>query len=81
MKEICEFTQFKYWEPYISPYDPCPPIKVKNYPTPPQLYITFQPKGLPQYDQETALFRGTLWPALDSPYPDPHFGKRGDANE
>ncbi|WP_430785506.1 spore coat associated protein CotJA [Virgibacillus flavescens] len=75
------FTQFKYWEPYISPYDPCPPIRVKSYSTPPQLYITFQPPGLAQFEPEAALFHGTLWPDLYSPYPNPHKGKRGDSDE
>ncbi|MBT2214291.1 spore coat associated protein CotJA [Virgibacillus dakarensis] len=74
------FTQFKYWKPYISPLDPCPPMRVKSYSTPPQLYITFQPKGLDQYNTaREALYCGTLWPTLFSPYPDPH--KRGDQDE
>ncbi|WP_099158386.1 MULTISPECIES: spore coat associated protein CotJA [Virgibacillus] len=73
------FTQFKYWEPYISPFDPCPPMRIKSYSTPPQLYIPFQPKGLPQFKPMEALYRGTLWPALFSPYPDPK--KRGDQDE
>lgn len=69
------FTQFKYWYPYVSPFDPCPPIRIKSYSTPPQLYIPFQPPGLPQFSPKEALIHGTLWPALYSPYPDPH--KRG----
>ncbi|ASK63318.1 spore coat protein CotJA [Virgibacillus phasianinus] len=81
MKGNHEFTQFKYWEPYISPYDPCKPIRVKSYPTPPQLYINFQPPGLPQYNPEDALFHGTLWPALSSPWPNPNTKVRGDTNE
>ncbi|MFD1039506.1 spore coat associated protein CotJA [Virgibacillus byunsanensis] len=72
------FTQYKYWHPYVSPHDPCPPIRVKSYNTPPQLYINFQPQGLAQFKPNEALFHGTLWPELYSPYPDPH--KRGDQN-
>ncbi|MFC4557411.1 spore coat associated protein CotJA [Virgibacillus kekensis] len=70
------FTQYKYWEPYVSPYDPCPPIRVKSYSTPPELYVNFQPQGLEQYRPKEALYRGTLWPLLFSPYPAP--SKRGD---
>lgn len=73
------FTQYKYWEPYVSPSDPCPPMRVKSYATPPQLYINFQAKGLAQYKTaKEALYHGTLWPELFSPYPDPH--KRGDSD-
>ncbi|MFD2924734.1 spore coat associated protein CotJA [Halobacillus naozhouensis] len=70
------YTQYKYWRPYYSPFDPCPPMKVKSYSTPPQLYMGFQPYGLAQYQTpKEALFSGTLWPQLFSPYPNPH--KRG----
>ncbi|SET89473.1 spore coat protein JA [Salinibacillus kushneri] len=62
-------TEYKYWYPYISPLDPCPPIKVKSYNTPPNLYLGFQPPSLPQFQPREALFHGTLWPALFSPYP------------
>lgn len=66
------FTQYKYWHPYISPFDPCPPMKTKSYNTPPQLYIAFQPPGLAQFQSaKLALKHGTLWPQLYSPYPDP----------
>lgn len=27
-------SQYKYWKPYIGPFDPCPPIKIKVYATP-----------------------------------------------
>lgn len=66
----------KYYYPYISPYDPCPPIKVKGYETPPQLYIGFQPPNLKQFSPKEALTYGTLWPAFYSPYPQPK--ERGD---
>jgi len=65
-------SQYKYWKPYIGPFDPCPPIKVKVYATPPQLYMGFQPPGLPQFPTpQEALLAGTLWPQLFSPYPPP----------
>lgn len=69
------FTQYKYWKPYISPFDPCTPIRVKSYATPPQLYMGFQPPGLPQFQSpKEALIAGTLWPQLFSPYPNPEKG-------
>ncbi|MBB6452177.1 spore coat protein JA [Salirhabdus euzebyi] len=64
-------TLRKYYHPYISPFDPCPPIKVKGYETPPNLYMGFQPPSLPQFEPKKALAYGTLWPALYSPYPSP----------
>ncbi|MDD9265945.1 spore coat associated protein CotJA [Paenibacillus sp. GCM10023248] len=60
--------QFKKYFPYIGPFDPCPPILVKLYNTPPQLYMNFQPPGLPQFSPYEALKKGTLWPALFGPY-------------
>ncbi|BDH63135.1 hypothetical protein MTP04_32650 [Lysinibacillus sp. PLM2] len=68
------FTQFKYWRPFVSPFDPCRPILVKSYSTPPQLYIQFQPPGMEQFPPAQALMHGTLWPQLYSPYPDPKKG-------
>ncbi|NEU29574.1 spore coat associated protein CotJA [bacterium LRH843] len=46
-------------------------MRVKSYETPPQLYIGFQPPGLPQFQPHEALRLGTLWPALYSPYSNP----------
>lgn len=60
---------FRMYEPFIGPFDPCPPKTVKVYNTPIQLYLGFQPMNLPQYDPQTALKTGTLWPCLYSPYP------------
>ncbi len=34
----------------------------------PQLTMGFQPKGLAQFPLEQAMRKGTLWPALFSPY-------------
>lgn len=62
-------SQFKAWTPYVSPFDPCPPIRVKWYNTPPQLYIPFQPPNLPQFSPHEALKYGVLWPSLYGPYP------------
>ncbi|CAM3448672.1 spore coat associated protein CotJA [Marinicrinis lubricantis] len=61
-------TNEKFYEPFIGPFDPCPPIRVKSYITPPNLYIPFQPMNLPQFSPSEALRKGTLWPALFSPY-------------
>ncbi|WLD95365.1 spore coat associated protein CotJA [Alkalihalobacillus sp. AL-G] len=69
-------TYRKAWRPYIGPCDPCPPLQVKFYETPPQLYLGFQPYGLKQFDASTALFKGTLWPALYAPYTNPY--ERGE---
>ncbi len=77
---MSDFTQRKYYYPYISPFDPCPPIRVKSYETPPQLYLGFQPEGLPQFKPFEALRRGTLWPALYSPYESPHREGKGAQN-
>jgi len=74
-KEDYMHSQFKYWKPYVSPFDPCKPILVKSYSTPPHLYMNFQPIGLAQFQSPIqALKHGTLWPQLYSPYPDPHKG-------
>jgi spore coat protein JA len=64
------FTLRKAYYPYVSPFDPCPPMRVKTYPTPPHLYIGFQPPNLPQFPPHEALRRGTLW----QPFYDPWFG-------
>jgi spore coat protein JA len=54
--------------PLVSPFDPCRPMRVKIYQTPPQLYIGYQPYNLPQFSPAEALRAGTLWPILYSPY-------------
>ncbi|MEK3786061.1 spore coat associated protein CotJA [Paenibacillus sp. FSL K6-1230] len=63
-----KFPQEGRYYPFIGPCDPCPPIRVKFYSLPPNLFITFQPPGLPQFSPAEALRKGTLWPALYSPY-------------
>lgn len=60
--------QERTWIPYVGPFDPCPPIRVKTYVVPPNQYIVFQPLDLPQFSLQEALRYGTLWPALFSPY-------------
>ncbi|WP_221930189.1 spore coat associated protein CotJA [Melghirimyces algeriensis] len=49
---------------------------VKTYETPPQLYLGFQPYGMPQFPPMEALRWGTLWPALFAPYSNPYKQKR-----
>ncbi|WP_073151034.1 spore coat associated protein CotJA [Seinonella peptonophila] len=61
--------QFRVWYPYVSPDDPCPPIREKFYSVPPQLFVGFQPPDLPQFSPSEALRKGTLWPIFYSPYP------------
>jgi spore coat protein JA len=65
---LVNVTYVKTWEPFVGPFDPCPPILVKSYVTPPNLYIGFQPPGQPQYSPMVALRQGTLWPLLDDHY-------------
>ena len=62
------YSQVRVYYPYVSPFDPCPPIQVKTYQVPPQLFIGFQPEDQPQFTPEEALRAGTLWPILFSPY-------------
>ncbi|WLR43355.1 spore coat associated protein CotJA [Bacillus carboniphilus] len=63
------FSQVKAYHPYRGLYDPCPPIEVKYYSTPPNLYLGFQPANLPQYAPLEALYKGTLWPIFYDEYP------------
>ncbi|MFD0716449.1 spore coat associated protein CotJA [Paenibacillus sp. GCM10027626] len=60
--------QIREWYPFIGPFDPCPPRRVKTYVVPPNQYIHFQPMNLPQFPLHEAMHRGTLWPALYSGY-------------
>ncbi|WJH34760.1 spore coat associated protein CotJA [Paenibacillus aurantius] len=62
-------SNFKAYVPFRGPFDPCPPIPVKFYNTPPNLYLGFQPMNLPQFPPMLALRHGVLWPCLMSPYP------------
>ncbi|WAH38345.1 spore coat associated protein CotJA [Alicyclobacillus dauci] len=65
-------SQWRQYQPYHSPFDPCPP-RAKRYVVPPNQMMTFQSSGLKQYSPHEALRRGTLWPDLYSPYP---YGER-----
>lgn len=68
----------KSYQPYVSPFDPCPPIRVKSYEVTPNLYLGFQPYDLQQYSPYTALHKGTLWPALFDLYHNPYeYGGKG----
>ena len=60
--------QYNCFKPFIGPFDPCPPVTVKCYSTPPHLFMGFQPPNLPQFNPYDALRYGTLWPDLFSPY-------------
>ncbi|MFE8695625.1 spore coat associated protein CotJA [Cytobacillus sp. FJAT-53684] len=66
------FTPIKTYHPYVSPFDPCKPIKVKTFSTPPNLYMGFQPPNLPQFSPMEALRAGTLWKAFYDPYFSPY---------
>nr|WP_295972364.1 spore coat associated protein CotJA [uncultured Bacillus sp.] len=65
-------TRYKVFYPYISPFDPCPPMKVKSYSTPPNLYLGFQPANLEQFSPQEALRAGTLWKVFYDPYYSPY---------
>ncbi|ALC82354.1 MULTISPECIES: spore coat associated protein CotJA [Bacillus] len=66
------YTKTKTYIPYRSPYDPCPPIGVKYYSTPPNLYLGFQPPNLQQFPPHEALKKGTLWPVFYDYYDNPY---------
>jgi len=67
-----KYPYMKSYRPYRSIHDPCPPIEVKYYATPPQCYIDFQPTDLEQFSPEKALKAGTLWPAFYDYYENPY---------
>lgn len=66
--EKSDQSQWREYQPYHSPFDPCPP-RIKRFIVPPNQMVQFQPTGLKQYSPHEALRKGTLWPALYSPYP------------
>ncbi|MBB6444729.1 spore coat protein JA [Bacillus benzoevorans] len=65
-------TRYKIYHPYISPFDPCPPMQVKSFSTPPHLYLGFQPSNLEQFSPQEALRAGTLWKVFYDPYYSPY---------
>lgn len=69
--------QWRVYQPYRSPMDPCPPLAPKAFIVPPNQYVITQSKGLRQYAPREALKRGTLWPDLYSPYDPPRGGRNG----
>lgn len=77
-------TQRVHYGSYNSPYDPCPTLIVDwtKFLKLPELFIDFQPYGLPQYAPNIALRHGTLWPTLFSPYHNPYeYPERGEESE
>ena len=72
------FTTVKTYKPYHGLYDPCRPIGLKYYSTPPQLYLGFQQPNMPQFSPAEALKKGTLWPAFWDYYDNPYEGKKRD---
>jgi spore coat protein JA len=73
-------AQWRDYATYVSPFDPCPPIRVKWYIVPPNQYIVYQPMNLPQNSLDEAIRLGTLWPALYSPYTSRRSAKGGNVN-
>lgn len=67
-EDVNPYSQIRTYFPYVSPFDPCPPILQKIYYIPPNQFITFQPRNLPQFSPYEALKHGTIWPALYSNY-------------
>jgi spore coat protein JA len=65
-------TRYKFYHPYISPFDPCPPMQIKSFSTPPHLYLGFQPPNLEQFSPQEALRAGTLWKVFYDPYYSPY---------
>ncbi|OIK15545.1 spore coat protein CotJA [Bacillus sp. MUM 116] len=61
-------THYKSYHPFVSQFDPCKPITVKTFSTPPHLYMGFQPPNLPQFTPMEALRAGTLWRDFYDPY-------------
>ena len=72
-------THNKSYHPFISPFDPCPPMTVKTYSTPPHLYMGFQPQNLPQFTPAEALRAGTLWKPFYDPYFNPLERAKGES--
>ncbi|KIL51170.1 spore coat associated protein CotJA [Jeotgalibacillus campisalis] len=60
------------YKPFRGPFDPCPPIGVKYYVTPPNLFIGFQPPNFKQFSAIEALRKGTLWVPFYDYYENPY---------
>ncbi|NGQ94913.1 spore coat associated protein CotJA [Brevibacillus sp. SYP-B805] len=74
-------SQWRFYKPYVSPFDPCRPQTVKRYVVAPNQFLVFQPPNLPQFPPMKALRKGTLWPALFSPYDGQGEQRAGDSCE
>ncbi|MDF2947114.1 MAG: spore coat protein CotJA [Bacillales bacterium] len=70
--ERLQNTPMKAYKVFHAPTDPCPPIGVKFYSTPPNLYVGFQPYNLEQFAPKEALRKGTLWPVFYDFYDNPY---------
>ena len=58
VRGVMSLEQSRYrgsYKPYVSPLDPCPPIKVKKFVLPPPIFMNFQPPGLEQFSPREAL--------------------------
>ena len=66
------YTHHKTYKPYISPFDPCMPMKTKTYSTPPHLYLGYQQPNLQQFTPAEALKAGTLWEPFYDPFYSPY---------
>ena len=67
VRGVMSLEQSRYrgsYKPYVSPLDPCPPMRVKKFVLPPPIFMDFQPPGLEQVSPREALMIGTLWPIL-----------------
>lgn len=62
--------QWRAFDAYHSPLDPCPP-RPKAYIVPPNQYVVVQATDMKQFSPFDALKHGTLWPDLYSPYDPP----------
>ncbi|PLR99776.1 spore coat associated protein CotJA [Bacillus sp. T33-2] len=65
-------TLRKVYYPYRGRFDPCRPLPARTYSTPPNLYIGFQPRNLPQFPPREALKKGTLWKPFYDPWYSPY---------
>ncbi|WP_226528356.1 spore coat associated protein CotJA [Metabacillus niabensis] len=72
------YTSIKEYKPFHGLYDPCSPIGLKYYSTPPNLYIGFQQPNMKQFSPTEALKKGTLWPAFWDYYENPYKAKKRD---
>lgn len=70
------FSTLKAYKPFHGLFDPCRPIEIKYYSTPPNLYLGYQQPNMPQFSPKEALKKGTLWPAFWDYYENPYKVKK-----